>query len=168
MDILCGIVRRRGIAGQASPLPSANEVVVHIRIGDVLDRNASIFWEGNNPNKRNYYVKGFEYFSRAIEALSTLDPNIHNATIVGWAHHGDAAGREASNDEYTSKFVTFFESNGFEGASVRAICCIDVFVVEYFTAEMRVKVVIHRKMGEVSASISIHSHDVLFLFVLVT
>ena len=42
-----------------------------------------------------------------------------------------------------------------------------VWVIQYFTAEMRVKVVIHRKMGEVSASISIHCHDVLLLFVFV-
>ena len=47
---------------------------------------------------------------------------------------------------------------------LRGVVC----VVQYFAAEMLVEVVIHWKIGEVSASISIHCHDVLLPFAFLT
>lgn len=137
---LCDIVRERGIAHEEL-LPPPHEVVVHLRLGDIVNHPDQVghsgffkgefgavttvkeLWEhGDGEAGWRHYIKGRPYYERAI---GNLPRYVRNVTIVGYAHHAsdavqaeDQASRgngtkPQRSEEYRDLVVEFFESKGF-------------------------------------------------------
>ena len=111
---LCDIVKQHG---PKLTLPSKQEVIVHLRLGDVMGgiyngkhTVESLFQHGGTFVFRGvarHYVKGKSYYERAIAALPS---NIRNVTLVGWDGHG---GHRERSEQYRMQVAKLFVQHGF-------------------------------------------------------
>lgn len=91
-------------------VPILNELVIHLRLGDVID-NSPYSVEELLQKQRAYitpysrsYVKPMSYYEDILDKIK--DYNIHHITLVGGV-------KNKKNDDYVSRIKEFFERNGY-------------------------------------------------------
>lgn len=112
-DLLCSIAQIRG--RQTSDLPGPQDVVIHLRLGDVADRSrldAESLWQ-RGSGAPGHYVKSMSYYEQLANGLPQ---NTSNVYLVGWNHHGVGGSHETSN-RYRDHVLNFFTRKGFHVAS---------------------------------------------------
>ena len=120
-DVLADIVRRRGELRKAGfhRLPQPDDIVVHLRLGDVLDMGhkrddgrpdtARNFNEGVTLTLENVqYVKPRSYYEAVIRATKS---GTRHVTLVGSAKHGGAD--HYASVQYREDVVRLFEAHNF-------------------------------------------------------
>ena len=113
INVLYDIVKKRS---NLINLPNNNELIIHIRIGDVIDkRNISVdeflynyYYDTNYFFYKLNYVKPYSFYKKIIDKLPK---NINKVIFVGGYHYKQD---RTKSKEYISKLQKFFNSYGFD------------------------------------------------------
>lgn len=112
LSVLTEIIEKR--EKETSNLPSKDELVMHLRIGDVIDEmpesvdkflSETVYY----PNGNNY-VKPLSYYIKITDLIANLP--IKKITLVG-GFHRQSASREKSY-EYVHRVKNFLEEKGYQ------------------------------------------------------
>ncbi len=111
-DILLDIVKNR--TQKSEQIPSKDMLVIHLRIGDVIDdmpQTAAEFLshEVKYSNGHNY-VKPLSYYQKIIDKIKPL--SLSSISLIGGFHKTTSGSRKSL--EYVAGVRNFFEKNGFK------------------------------------------------------
>ncbi len=111
LDLILDILKER--TTQPTQTPPPDMLVVHLRIGDVIDKTPYMVKEFLSRYIMHHngfnYVKPLSYYQEIIEQIRPL--NIKSVTLIG-GFHSDTKSQQKSI-VYVNKIREFFEKNGF-------------------------------------------------------
>ena len=112
--------------------PKDNEIVIHIRGGDVLNPyylRTKIGYKNYNIDtilKSKYThsnwvfnVKKYQYYKDILDRITLIDKNLKNIVMVNGCHTVFKNSDYDRNKIYVKKLYNFFESNGFNVVDIR-------------------------------------------------
>mmetsp|Transcript_5818 Transcript_5818/g.21218 ORF Transcript_5818/g.21218 Transcript_5818/m.21218 type:complete len:176 (+) Transcript_5818:657-1184(+) len=112
---------RNGLLRNASspnaPAPPAATVLIHTRLGDVIDRSpysVDDIFEHDTCYRRKQYVKSVRYHTEIARSLRELD--IHEVQMVGSLEHGaqrQHGSARTKSLQYLIKLERWYRSQGF-------------------------------------------------------
>lgn len=106
-DILYQIVKEKS---NDQEIPKDNELIIHLRIGDVIDWEYSDNIDDLLEGKKNYYyLRNYEYYDKIFKKIITLD--IEKIILVGGYHTKEDHSR---SEEYVAKLKKYMEKNNFK------------------------------------------------------
>ena len=91
-------------------VPKDKELIIHLRIGDVIDWEYSDSIDDLLEGKKSYdYLRDYDYFDKMSQKVIALD--IEKIIIVGGYHTKEDHSR---SEEYVAKIKKYIEDRGFK------------------------------------------------------
>jgi hypothetical protein len=109
------------LRGQGKDIPSADTVVVHVRLSDVLTRDNCGELPPCKMGRLGIYAYPFSWYDTVVQEIrninTTLGGGVFKVVVVGYAYHYGRIDRIRRSNEYRSRLVEYFKHYGFNASA---------------------------------------------------